>query len=143
MNNWINQLTEIAAALPTGRRDPRALQKLRREEAELYAARIAGDTLGAIMEAGDVIYYAAKAVDAGLLHRVEAQLYLSGAAQAAGVVPSTVILAAITKMTLRAAPGNPKNDAAERAAVAAMLYEAYGWRFDDRGAFCRPEGNTP
>ena len=118
---WIHDLLALADKLPTGRRDPRALAKLAREREELAEALAKGDRLGAVLEAGDVAYYAAKCVANGLLSREEAEAEVTQAAGAVGLTFKEVIKAAKAKFGLRARPGNPKNDAEERAAVAKVL----------------------
>lgn len=114
-------LLSLAAQLPTGLRDPRALEKLAHERQELDECLASGDTVGAMLEAGDVAYYAAKAFHNGLCSQNDAMHAINAAGQLVGLRYSDVLAVAETKYTLRARPGNPKDDAAERAAVAALL----------------------
>ena len=114
-------LLALAAQLPTGLRDPRALEKLWRERQELQECISAGDTLGGLLEAGDCAYYAVKALHNGLCGVNDAMHYINAAGRLVGLTFSEVLTVAEVKYTLRARPGNPKDDAAERAAVAAWL----------------------
>ena len=116
-------LQALAAKLPTGLNDPRALEKLDREQAELEYHLSINDRLGAVLEAGDVAYYAGKAVANGLMSQAEAEAIVFKAALVVGVNPKVVMKVAVAKYELRARPGNPKNDAAERAAAKRVL----GW----------------
>ena len=118
-----SHLQELAKKLPTGLTDPRAAQKLARERAELEHHLSIGDALGAALEAGDVAYYAAKALANGLLDEAQAEDAVREAAQAAGLDVQTVFAVAVAKYQLRARPGNPKDDEAERAAAKRVL----GW----------------
>ena len=115
------KIISLAAQLPTGLRDPRALEKLRRERQELEECLTAGDTLGAVLEAGDCAYYAVKALHNGLCGVDDAMHYIDAAGKLVGLRFSEVLAVAETKYTLRARKGNPKDDAAEREAVAALL----------------------
>lgn len=111
----------LAAQLPTGLRDPQALGKLCRERQELDECLAAGDTLGAILEAGDVAYYAVKAHANDLMSLNAALHEINAAGQAVGLAYSEVLAVAEIKFALRAKPGNPKDDAAEREAVQHLL----------------------
>ena len=132
--NWYDELLIYAERLPAGMTDPRALQKLRAEEWELRQAIAEGDLLGAIMKAGDCLYYAAKSAHNEFIHPTNARLALGNLSRWTGVPASLLLMAAKTKFYLRAQPGNPQNDTAERAAVAYVIREEAGWRFDERGA---------
>lgn len=103
----IAEILALAAKLPAGLPDPDALKKLTREMDEFNEAIEANDTDGALTEAADIGYYVAKLLDyvAGLL----------------SLDADTVLLLAVAKYTLRARPGNPKDDAAERAACRAVV----------------------
>ena len=96
------KVLEYAAELPSGVLDPKAADKLVAERDELVAALSEGDYEGALAEGADAAYYAAKH-----LHFVANQL---------GVSIADLFALAEAKYALRAQPGNPKNDAAERAA---------------------------
>lgn len=111
----------LAAQLPTGLTDPRAVEKLHRERAELQEFLDEGDIIGAILEAGDCVYYAAKALHNRLITVNDAAVIVQTVAPLVGLDIGQVIGVAETKYALRARPGNPKDDAAERAAVAAYL----------------------
>lgn len=119
--SWTRSLLLLADRLPTGRRDPQAGHKLTRERQELEEALGQGDRLGAVLEAGDVAYYAAKCVANGLLTETEARVVVEFAANKVELPTSVVIEVAVVKMSLRARPGNPKDDAAERAAVRELI----------------------
>lgn len=95
-------LLEYAARLPSGLPDSRAIDKLLRERDELLDALAEEDQVGALAEAADVAYYAAKVLD--------------WAARQVGISVPALLRVACAKYRLRAQPGNPKNDAAERAA---------------------------
>lgn len=105
---WDKLLT-LAAELPSGLDDPKAVEKLVREHEEFIAALNNGDDIGALLEAADIIYYAAKILD-----RIARQLR---------VTPGKIISAAIAKYEWRAQPGNPKDDTIERVRCA----RAVGW----------------
>jgi len=113
----IEKLKTLAAQLPSGLNDPRAPEKLEREWGELLEAMIEDDTLGAILEAGDVAYYAVKAWATGLAGERERDRVIAAAARVVRLTPAAVLTFAIAKFSLRARPGNPKDDIAERAAV--------------------------
>ena len=105
----IADVLALAARLPSGLPDPNAIQKLAHERGELQAALVAGDMPGAFTEVADVAYYAIKAI-----HE---------AASAAGLTVEQALAVCEAKYRLRARPGNPKDDEAERAAVLAVLGE--------------------
>lgn len=96
------KILEYAAQLPSGVLDNKAAEKLVAEHNELIVALSAGDYEGALTEGADAAYYAAKH-----LHFVAHRLDISIA---------DLIALAEAKYSLRAQPGNPKNDAAERTA---------------------------
>lgn len=98
----LNEILSLAAQLPSGLNDPAAADKLLAERDELIQALRAGDYAGALTEAADAAYYAAKHLD-----WVARQLELS---------VDDVLRLALAKYSLRAQPGNPKDDAAERSA---------------------------
>lgn len=100
----LDNIISLAAKLPSGLNDPRSAEKLLAERGELMDALDAGDYIGALTEGADAVYYAAKHLDlvAGLL----------------GISLDALIAVAEAKYSLRAQPGNPKDDAAERLACA-------------------------
>lgn len=102
----IKEILELAARLPSGIPDYRAVQKLSVEQEELKTAIVDDDHLGALTELADVVYYAVKAIHA--------------AASMCGMDVDAAMDMCIAKYRLRARPGNPKNDAEERAAVLQM-----------------------
>lgn len=99
----LHKILELAAKLPSGIPDPDAHYKLVVEVDELRAAE---DYDAVLTEVADIVYYAAKAI-----HH---------AASVAGVDVDTALGLAVAKYELRAQPGNPKNDANERAACMAV-----------------------
>lgn len=103
----IYDVLELAAQLPAGLNDSRAADKLLVERGELRDSLVAGDMVGAYTEAADAVYYAAK--------------HLDWVARAVGVSVAQLFELAVAKYSLRAVPGNPKNDAAEREAVIAVV----------------------
>ena len=102
----ISDIINLAAKLPSGLNDHRSAEKLVAERDELIDSLEAGDYNGALTEGADAVYYMAKYLDwvAGLL----------------GISLDTLLAVAEAKYRLRAQPGNPKNDAAERAACVAV-----------------------
>lgn len=106
----LNTILSLAAQLPSGLNDPRAAEKLLGERQELVDALSAGDYVGALTEGADAVYYAAK--------------HLDWTARQLGVSVETMVALAEAKYSLRAQPGNPKDDGAERAACLAVLQEA-------------------
>lgn len=94
---------ELAAKLPSGLNDDRAADKLLAERDELLHDLLVADRTGALTEAADAVYYVCKHLD-----WVANQVHVS---------VDDLFKLAIAKYALRAAPGNPKNDTAEREAV--------------------------
>jgi len=111
----------LAAKLPTGLLDSKVREKLHRELKEFDQALADGDRLGTLLEAADVLYYATKAAYIGLLQPVDEGDILFYVCQKGGFTFPQVFDACIKKYTLRAAPGNPKNDEAERCEVAPII----------------------
>ncbi len=103
----IEQIVELAALLPSGLGDSRAAEKMAAERTELLESLADGDTIGALTEVADAVYYAAK--------------HIEYVASLCGITPSQALKICVAKYALRAQPGNPKNDAAERAAVAEVV----------------------
>ena len=99
----LHKILELAAQLPSGISDPDADYKLAVEMNELLAAE---DFDAILTEVADVVYYAAKAIHY--------------AASVASVSVDTALRLAVAKYELRARPGNPKDDANERAACMAV-----------------------
>lgn len=98
----MKKILALAAKLPAGLNDAKAADKLVAERDELTAALRSGDFIGALTEGADAVYYAAKH-----LQWVSVQL---------GVSMEDLSRIALAKYALRARCGNPKDDAAERAA---------------------------
>ena len=107
----ITEILALAAKLPAGLNDARSADKLIAERDELLAALRADDFVGALTEGADAVYYAAKH-----LQWVSVQL---------GVSMEDLSRIALAKYTLRARPGNPKDDAAEREACVAATDGKY------------------
>lgn len=103
----MKHVLELAAKLPSGLNDPRSAEKLLSERDELIEAIANGDSIGALTEAADAVYYCTK--------------HLDWVARQVDVDIDTLFLLAIAKYTLRAAPGNPKNDSTEREACAKVV----------------------
>lgn len=123
MRHWTDQLTTLAAQLPTGLVDPKVLDKLAAETLEQLAEP---DPVSSAMEGADRIYYAAKAVANGVMTIEDAEQVLVEAALVSGIEPDVQIAVAVQKYTLRAQPGNPKNHAAEWRACAGIIGVEYG-----------------
>lgn len=103
----INDILALAAQLPSGLNDPRSAKKLVAERDEFEMALEEGDFDGALTEAADAAYYAAKHLD-----WVARQVDLS---------VDDVLAVAVAKYSLRARPGNPKDGEAERQACVAVI----------------------
>lgn len=107
--NKIELLLNYAAKLPGGLNDPRSVQKLAHELDELKEALVHDDYIGALTEAADAAYYVVK--------------HLQYVAALLGITVDEVMDCGLAKYELRAQPGNPKNDNAERTAVLSALKE--------------------
>jgi len=59
----MQQIVELAAMLPSGLQDAKAVQKLEREYQELVDAIEVEDRIGALTELADVVYYGAKVLE--------------------------------------------------------------------------------
>lgn len=103
----LEDILVLASMLPSGLNDAQALDKLTAERDELVAALNDEDYVGALTEAADAVYYAAKHIE-WVCHQV-------------GVNLDNLMRVAAAKYSLRAVPGNPKDDAAERNAVVEAL----------------------
>lgn len=103
----IEKVLTLAAQLPSGLPDAKAADKLIRERDEFRQAMAAGDTIGALTELADRVYYACKEIHA--------------AASESGLSVERAFEVCIAKYELRARPGNPKNDAVERAAIEELI----------------------
>lgn len=114
-------LLALAAKLPAGLNDQRALEKLKTERFELDVELEHGDRIGALLECADCAYYCAKSLRNHLITKAEANDFMRGVAAVSGFSNVQIEQAAITKYTLRARPGNPKNDVEERMAVAHLV----------------------
>ncbi|RJQ32808.1 MAG: hypothetical protein C4589_00305 [Peptococcaceae bacterium] len=102
----LTDILNLAAKLPSGLNDALAAEKLIAERQELIDALAANDQAGALTEAADAAYYAAK--------------HLDWVARQVGLTVEEILALAIAKYSLRARPGNPKSDAEERQAVLAI-----------------------
>lgn len=108
--NPVNAVLELAAKLPAGLPDEKAITKLAKEYQELQQTLISDDDddeVGALTEVADVVYYACKVIHL--------------AASQAGLTTDQAFAMALAKYALRARPGNPKDDNAERAACLEAL----------------------
>lgn len=121
---FLKRIGELADKLPSGRRDARARQKLDKELEELLECLEAGDAPGALLEAADCLYYAAKvyfnappAGRDGLVAFFKFGNTLVEIAETSGFSQRAIMDACIIKYTLRAQPGNPKNHKNEVAAI--------------------------
>ena len=103
----LDGILSLAAKLPSGLNDARSAIKLLDEQDELIEALKKGDRVGALTEAADAAYYAAK--------------HLEWVSRQVGLSVDGVLALAVAKYSLRAAPGNPKNDEVERQAVLAVV----------------------
>jgi len=104
----VASILALAEKLPSGLPDAQAPAKLLAEMKELAEAIEAEDRDGALTEVADAVYYAAKCI--------------ALAAAMAGISRVEAFVVARAKYSLRAAPGNPKDDAAERAACRAAVW---------------------
>lgn len=126
-----NRLIALSAKMPTGTIDPKAIDKYCAEYQEMKVAHKHGDRLGAIMEGGDCLYYLAKMLHNGLATISLAMATAEMIAEHIDIDIDLLFRVAETKYNLRAQPGNKKDDAAEREAVAVLLdREGVQWRSD-------------
>lgn len=100
-------ILDLAARLPSGLNDLRSAEKMLAERQELIDALDANDYIGALTEGADAVYYAVK--------------HLDWTARQLGVSIEVLFAIAEAKYALRARPGNPKDDQAERAACSACV----------------------
>lgn len=130
-DTFLFRVAELADQLPTGRADPLALQKYEGEKRELVECleNDDADTLGALLEAADCVYYAVKIYFSeasvsrlALIKKFFAFTFrITEVSEISGFGIRQIMDACIIKYTLRARPGNPKNDELERAAVAHLV----------------------
>lgn len=125
MTNWLDTLGGLAEQLPTGRKDPRALEKLAAEIQEQLAET---DPVAKAMEGADVMYYAAKAVWNGLMTEEVAYATALDAATRSNLNFWKLFEIAVAKYRLRSRPGNPKDHQAEYQACAAALSAISGFQ---------------
>lgn len=104
----IESILDLAGKLPSGRIDSQAPNKLLGEIEELEEALAENDIDGALTEIADVVYYAAKVI--------------ALASDLAGIARTEAFAVAQAKYRLRARDGNPKDDAAERAACREVIH---------------------
>lgn len=103
----IQDIVNLEAKLPSGLQDRNAARKMLDELGELDQALELHDMLGAYTEAADAVYYAAK--------------HIEYVAWVCNLTVPEVMRCAQAKYALRAQPGNPKNDTAERDACRHVL----------------------
>lgn len=127
--SFCQQFIKLAQRLPTGLVDPRAEEKFERELVELQAAIADDDKIGALLEAGDCIYYACKIYGNSKEEALDLENALGRCQRVSDLLPQVavqqLVIVGLIKYNLRARPGNPKNDVEERAAVARLLA---GWK---------------
>ena len=127
--SFCQQFIKLAQRLPTGLVDPRAEEKFERELVELQAAIADDDKIGALLEAGDCIYYACKIYGNSKEEALDLENALGRCQRVSDLLPQVavqqLVIVGLIKYNMRARPGNPKNDAEERAAVARLLA---GWK---------------
>lgn len=128
-DSFCQQFIKLAQRLPTGLVDPRAEEKFERELVELQAAIADDDKIGALLEAGDCIYYACKIYGNSKEEALDLENALGRCQRVSDLLPQVavqqLVIVGLIKYNLRARPGNPKNDVEERAAVARLLA---GWK---------------
>lgn len=128
-DSFCQQFIKLAQRLPTGLVDPRAEEKFERELVELQAAIADDDKIGALLEAGDCIYYACKIYGNSEEEALDLENALGRCQRVSDLLPQVavqqLVIVGLIKYNLRARPGNPKNDVEERAAVARLLA---GWK---------------
>ncbi len=128
-DSFCQQFINLARRLPTGLVDPRAEEKFERELVELQAAIADDDEIGALLEAGDCIYYACKIYGNSKEEALDLENALGRCQRVSDLLPQVavqqLVIVGLIKYNLRARPGNPKNDVEERAAVARLLA---GWK---------------
>lgn len=127
--SFCQQFIKLAQRLPTGLVDPRAEEKFERELVELQAAIADDDKIGALLEAGDCIYYACKIYGNSKEEALDLENALGRCQRVSDLLPQVavqqLVIVGLIKYNLRARPGNPKNDVEERAAVARLLAGSY------------------
>jgi hypothetical protein len=121
MQTKIESLLTLAGQLPSGLKDPLAEKKMEQEIEEMGEAAQNDDYLGEVLEAADVAYYAIKAEANGLLDEALRDKIIYFSAGFVNLQLERLLDCAIAKYALRARPGNPKDDEAERAAVRQLL----------------------
>jgi hypothetical protein len=110
----LNDILALAAKLPSGLNDAVAADKLLVERGEfVFALNVKRDYPGALTEAADAAYYAAKHLD-----WVARQL---SAFSGEEVTVADVLRLAVVKYNLRARAGNPKDDEVEREVCQSVL----------------------
>ena len=109
----LDDILLLADRMPSGRNDQRAMAKFMVEVSEFWSAVDRGDLVGALTEIADLVYYYAKMSP---FHRQQAEHDLFSALQKLGCDLDQGVKLAYAKYSLRARPGNPKNDSEERKA---------------------------
>jgi len=116
-----DMLTSLAMCLPVGPYDPQATAKYHREREEFFQALEAGDGIGSLLELGDVCYYLAKLIYMRRITEDEARSLMEDLAICLGCTFEDALAIALVKYTLRARPGNPKDDKEERAMIQKIM----------------------
>jgi hypothetical protein len=130
----VEKIAALAEKLPSGLVDPSCMTKFYAEVDELGEALTyidyhghrddSSEFVNVAMEAGDCAYYAIKAFKTGFFNEELMDLALEIISALVPLNKDEVLDCCIAKMSLRAEPGNPKDDAAEHRAVKAILKEA-------------------
>lgn len=127
----LDDVLSLAANLPSGLHDPKSAEKLLAERDELLEALAEGDNVGAMTEAADAGYYAAK--------------HLNWVGMQLGLSVGEILALTVAKYKLRAGSGNPKDDEAEREAILQALetlgivVQGKDFSEGERGKFYRPD----
>jgi len=106
-NITFKDILDLAEKLPSGLNDKKSLEKLNKEYIELKTALENNDYIGALTEGADAVYYCIK--------------YLDYIARQLNIDFNTLLKISIVKYSLRAIPGNPKDDENERKAVKEVI----------------------
>lgn len=111
----------LANKLPAGLNDPDAQQKYHRESVEFYQACQNDGPEAQALELADRVYYLIKMLVNDQVELARLLPLVDAAAMELDVDRFTAFDLCIAKYTLRAEPGNPKDDEAERMAVSEIL----------------------
>ena len=116
----IEKILTLSDQLPTGINDPDSLNKLNREQQELYEALEQGDEIGAILEASDCAYYAVKSEWNGFLTKEQRDAIISSVANDVNLPTYILLDCVIAKYTFRVQK-HMKDDEIEREIVAQQI----------------------